>query len=120
MLFACISFSFLIYTVVDRSQSGVVFALAWFVVSDSFYANIESDLTPNGMAALGWNFIMANTRTNFLLDAGANPTAAGYNLATSVTWLYIDTALYLLLAWYFILLTHTPYLMYWSTSQVHR
>ena len=102
MLFACISFSFLIYTAVNRSSYGLLIALAWMVVWTILYPIIETSITANGMAAFGWNFVMAFYRACFLMQSGVqNATLPGYNLASAIVWLYIDTVLYLILAWYF-------------------
>ena len=92
MLFACISFSFLIYTAVNRSSYGLLIALAWMVVWTILYPLIETSITANGMAAFGWNFVMAFYRACFLMQSGVqNATLPGYNLASAIVWLYIDT-----------------------------
>ena len=101
MLFACISFSFLIYTCVNRSSHGLLIAMAWIVVWNILYPTIETAITADAMAAFGWNFVMAFYRACFLMQSGVqSATLPGYNLATAIVWLYIDTLLYLLLAWY--------------------
>jgi hypothetical protein len=99
MLSASISFSFLVYTLTNRSQVGIIIAAVFFFASLSLYSTIEESVTSNGMAALGWNFVMASFRANQLLEAGVGATAPGYNLATAIVWLFIDAGLYLLLAW---------------------
>jgi hypothetical protein len=100
MLLASISFSFLVYTFVNRSQFGNIVALVWLMVSINLYATLEESLTPNGMAGFGWNFVMACFRAYQLMETGVSAFAPGYNLSVAITWLYIDTGIYLFLAWY--------------------
>jgi hypothetical protein len=100
MLLASISFSFLVYTLVNRSQFGNIVALIWIMLSIILYPNIEESVTPNGMAGFGWNFVMACYRTYTLMEVGVSATAPGYNLSVAITWLYIDAGIYLALAWY--------------------
>ena len=100
MLLASISFSFLIYTLVNRSQFGNIIALVWMVASVILYPIVETEVTPNGMAGFGWNFAMACFRSYTLMETGVSAFVPGYNLSVAILWLYIDAVIYLLLAWY--------------------
>ena len=95
------------------------------VVWTILYPIIETSITANGMAAFGWNFVMAFYRACFLMQSGVqNATLPGYNLASAIVWLYIDTVLYLVLAWYFTTYRRKPSTAFTPTLtlnlQVHR
>jgi hypothetical protein len=100
MTFASISFSFLVYTFIQRSQNGLIVALVWLVLSVFAYPIIQGSSSPNAMAGYGWNFVMANYRAYDLMSIGVSATAPGYNLSIAIMWLYIDAGIYLALAWY--------------------
>jgi hypothetical protein len=100
MTFASISFSFLIYTLINRSQFGLIVALVWLILSVNVYSIIQSSSSPDAMAGYGWNFVMANYRAYELMSLGVSATAPGYNLSIAILWLYIDAGIYLALSWY--------------------
>ncbi len=100
MTFASIGFSFLVYTLINRSQFGLIVALVWLVVSVIAYPIIQDGSSPDAMAGYGWNFVMANYRAYELMTIGVSATAPGYNLSIAILWLYIDAGIYLALAWY--------------------
>jgi hypothetical protein len=70
------------------------------VASVILYPIVETEVTPNGMAGFGWNFVMACYRSYTLMETGVSAFVPGYNLSVAIMWLYIDAVVYLLLAWY--------------------
>jgi len=61
MMLACITFSFLCYTVMSKASSGTLFAAAWIVVWTMLSDTIAGQITVDNMVFFGWNFVFLPT-----------------------------------------------------------